>query len=94
MVKVRTSLTIASLGLLNMFAQWIFPKEGVGNWRKRKVPTKLKRYLENGKQGRQLHIINRKVYYKITYRVDSSGQRSRSICSCTLNLQEAIGTIL
>ena len=58
MVEVRTSLTIASLGLLNMFSQWIFPKEGVRNRRKQKVPTKLKSYLENGKQGRQLHIIN------------------------------------
>ena len=32
------------------------------------MSTKLRRHLETEKQGRQLHIINGSVYYRVTYR--------------------------
>ena len=40
---------------------------GVGGWRKQKVPIELRRHFETKKEGRQLHIINGSVYYRVTY---------------------------
>ena len=31
------------------------------------MPTELRRHLETEKQGRQLHIINGSVYYRVTF---------------------------
>ena len=39
---------------------------GLGEWKEWRVPTKLRRYLETEEQGRQLHIMDGSVYYRVT----------------------------
>lgn len=39
------------------------------------MPTKLRRHLETKKQGRQLHITNESVYYRVTYSQGGIGIR-------------------
>ena len=43
----------------------------VGRWIEGKMFTQLRRYLETVKGGRQLHRVNRSVYYRVTYIVES-----------------------
>lgn len=44
---------------------------GGEEWQEGKVPTKLKRHFETKKRGRQLHVINGSVSYRVTYRMGS-----------------------
>ena len=39
------------------------------------MPTKLRRHLETKKQGRQLHITNESVDYRVTYSQGGIGIR-------------------
>ena len=39
----------------------------VGGWKKQKVPIELRRHFETKKEGRQLHITNESVYYRVAY---------------------------